>query len=182
MSLLAYDDLYAKVKGLDAFPPREWPDHIALLYYAYHIMVGLGTLLLAVMGLALAWLWRAWPALHCPLVALAPAVRRSFSYLATTAGWMTAELGRQPWLVYGLFRTEEASRRWSIPAMLSSPCWASWGSISGWGCCSSCCFWRSCVTGRRSRLWGRRGASAWKLDLVCPGAVRVDHLCGARQL
>jgi cytochrome d ubiquinol oxidase subunit I len=106
LSLLAYDDLYAKVKGLDAFPPHEWPDHIALLYYAYHIMVGLGTLLLAVMGLALAWLWRGrlftarW--LLWLLLLSAP-----FPYLATTAGWMTAELGRQPWLVYGLFRTEE---------------------------------------------------------------------------
>ena len=106
LSLLAYDDLYAKVKGLDAFPPGEWPDHIALLYYAYHIMVGLGTLLLAVMGLALAWLWRGRLFTACWLLWLL-LLSAPFPYVATTAGWMTAELGRQPWLVYGLFRTEE---------------------------------------------------------------------------
>lgn len=106
LSLLVYDDLYAKVKGLDAFPPQDWPDHIALLYYAYHIMVGLGTILLAVTGLALVWLWRGtlfrarW--LLWLLLLSAP-----LPYLATTAGWMTAELGRQPWLVYGLYRTAE---------------------------------------------------------------------------
>ncbi len=106
LSLLVYYDIYANVKGLDAFPANEWPDHIALLYYAYHIMVGLGTLLVAVMGLALLWLWRGklfnagW--LLWLLLLSAP-----FPYIATTAGWMTAELGRQPWLVYGLFRTAE---------------------------------------------------------------------------
>ena len=58
LSLLVYYDIYANVKGLDAFPHQEWPDNIPLLYYAYHIMAGLGTMLMAVMGLALFWLWR----------------------------------------------------------------------------------------------------------------------------
>lgn len=106
LSLLLYADLYAKVQGLDAYPPHEWPGQIALLYYAYHIMVGLGTWLVAVMGVALYWLcrgrlltsrWLLW------LLLLSAPV----PYVATTAGWMTAELGRQPWLVYGLFRTAE---------------------------------------------------------------------------
>lgn len=106
LSLLVYYDLYANVKGLDAFPPQDWPDHIALLYFSYHIMAGLGTLLVAVMGLAVLWLWRGrlftsrWLLWLLLLIAPAP-------YIATTAGWMTAELGRQPWLVYGLFRTAD---------------------------------------------------------------------------
>jgi len=106
LSLLVYYDIYTKVKGLDAFPSHEWPDHIALLYFAYHIMVGLGTWLGIVMGLALLWLWRGrlfttgWLLWLLLLSAPVP-------YIATTAGWMTAELGRQPWLVYGLFRTVE---------------------------------------------------------------------------
>lgn len=106
LSLLLYYDLYANVKGLDAFPSHEWPDHIALLYFSYHIMIGLGTWLAVVMGLALIWLWRgrlftsSWLLWLILLSAPAP-------YIATTAGWMTAELGRQPWLVYGLFRTAE---------------------------------------------------------------------------
>lgn len=106
LSIVLFDELYAKVKGLDAFPRTEWPDNLALLYYAYHVMAGLGTMLVSVMGLALLWLWRGqlftanW--LLWLLMLAAP-----FPYLATTAGWMTAELGRQPWLVYGLLRTAD---------------------------------------------------------------------------
>ena len=106
LSFVLFYELYATVKGLDAFPRPEWPDNVALLYYAYHIMAGLGTLLVSVMGLALLWLWRGrlftanW--LLWLLMLAAP-----FPYLATTAGWMTAELGRQPWLVYGLLRTAD---------------------------------------------------------------------------
>ncbi len=106
LSLFLYYDLYAHVKGLDAFPPHEWPEQIALLYFAYHIMVGLGTWLVLVMGVALLWLWRGklfaarW--LLWLLLLSAP-----FPSLATTAGWIAAEVGRQPWLVYGLLHTAE---------------------------------------------------------------------------
>ncbi|MGP0595240.1 cytochrome ubiquinol oxidase subunit I [Nitrospira sp. T9] len=106
LSLVLFDELYATVKGLDAFPRTEWPDNIALLYYAYHVMTMLGTMLVSVMGLSLLWLWRGrlfttnW--LLWLLMLSAP-----FPYIATTAGWMTAELGRQPWLVYGLLRTAD---------------------------------------------------------------------------
>ncbi len=108
LSFLVYEDLWAKVKGLDAFPRDLWPDNLPLLYYSYHIMAGLGTILVVVMGLALVWLWRGrlfstnW--LLWLLMLSAP-----FPYLATTAGWMTAELGRQPWLVYGLLRTADGT-------------------------------------------------------------------------
>ncbi|MDF0645160.1 MAG: cytochrome ubiquinol oxidase subunit I [Nitrospira sp.] len=108
LSFLVYDEIYAKVKGLDAFPRLDWPDNLPLLYYSYHIMAGLGTIFVGVMGLALLWLWRgrlftaSW--LLWLLVLSAP-----FPYIATTAGWMTAELGRQPWLVYGLLRTSEGA-------------------------------------------------------------------------
>ena len=106
LSLLVYYDLYAKVKGLDAFPRKDWPDNIALLYYSYHVMAGLGTILMGVMALALIWLWRGrlfranW--LLWLLMLSAP-----FPYIATTAGWMTTEIGRQPWLVYGMLRTAD---------------------------------------------------------------------------
>lgn len=108
LSVLVYDELYAQVKGLDAFPRDEWPDNLALLYYAYHVMAGLGTILVSIMGLALLWLWRGrlfrtkW--LLWLLMLSAP-----FPYIATSAGWMTAELGRQPWLVYGLLRTADGT-------------------------------------------------------------------------
>lgn len=108
LSFLVYKDLYAKVKGLDAFPRDEWPDNLPLLYYAYHVMAGLGTIFTLLFGLALFSLWRGWLFnmrwLLWWLMLCAP-----FPYIATSAGWMTAELGRQPWLVYGLLRTSDGT-------------------------------------------------------------------------
>ena len=50
LSFLTYQRWGAEVKGLDAFPPDRWPDNIPLLYYSYHIMVGLGTMFIGVDG------------------------------------------------------------------------------------------------------------------------------------
>ena len=108
LSYLLYRHAAAEVKGLTEFPRNDWPDNVPLLYYAYHVMAGLGTLFIGTTTLALFFLWRGrlfttrW--LLWLLMLLAP-----FPYVATTAGWMTAELGRQPWLVYGLFRTAEGA-------------------------------------------------------------------------
>lgn len=104
LSFLTYNRWKAEVKGLDAFPRENWPDNIPLLYYAYHIMVGLGTIFIAIMAAAAFLLWRRklystrW--LLWILMLAVP-----FPYIANTTGWMTADLGRQPWLVYGLMRT-----------------------------------------------------------------------------
>jgi cytochrome d ubiquinol oxidase subunit I len=106
LSFLTYRAWTANVQGLDSFPPDLWPQNIALLYYAYHIMVGLGTIFIAMMTVAAFLLWRGklfsarWM-LWILLLAL------PFPYIANTAGWLTAELGRQPWLVYGLMRTAD---------------------------------------------------------------------------
>jgi len=106
LSFLTYRRWGVEVKGLKDFPRDLWPDNIPLLYYSYHIMVGIGTLLIALMLLSSLWLWRgrlykSRPLLWALLLAL------PFPYIATTAGWMTAELGRQPWLIYGLMRTAD---------------------------------------------------------------------------
>ncbi len=106
LGFLTYHRWQAEVKGLKDFPRDQWPDNIPLLYYSYHIMLGIGTLLIVLM-LACAWsLWRARlydsRALLWALMLALP-----FPYIATTAGWMTAELGRQPWLIYGMLRTSE---------------------------------------------------------------------------
>lgn len=108
LSVLIYYDLWAKVKGLDAFPKQDWPENLPLLYYAYHIMAGLGSILSAIMALALVWLWRGRLFTSKPLLWLLM-LCAPFPYIATTAGWMTTELGRQPWLVYGLLRTSEGT-------------------------------------------------------------------------
>ena len=104
LSFLTYRRWGAQVQGLDAFPQDQWPDNIPLLYFSYHIMVGLGTIFIAITVVSIFLLWRGklfrtrWM-LWIWLLAL------PFPYIANTAGWMTAELGRQPWLVYGLLRT-----------------------------------------------------------------------------
>ncbi len=108
LSFLAYGRFSAEVRGLDSFPARDWPDNIELLYYAFHIMVGLGTILIAIMALAnlLAWtarLEKSRPMLWILMLSF------PFAYIAVTAGWITTELGRQPWLVYGVFRTAQGS-------------------------------------------------------------------------
>jgi len=106
LSLLLYGHTAAEVRGLNEFPKSDWPTNIPLLFFSYHIMAGLGTIFVAVMGLSALLLWRRtlfttrwllWVVMLCvPL-----------PYIANTAGWLTAELGRQPWLVYGLMRTAE---------------------------------------------------------------------------
>jgi cytochrome d ubiquinol oxidase subunit I len=108
LSFLTYQRWMAEVKGLDAFPEDQWPDNIPLLYYSYHIMVGLGTLFIAVMAVSAwklrrgrlfasrGWLWL--------IMLMLP-----FPYIANTAGWITAEVGRQPWVIHGLLRTSQGA-------------------------------------------------------------------------
>ena len=104
LSMLTYRRWNAQVTGLDAFPLDEHPDNIGLLYYSYHLMVGLGTLFLALMGVALLWLLRG-RLLESRALLWALVLAVPLPYIANTAGWITAEIGRQPWLVYGLMRT-----------------------------------------------------------------------------
>lgn len=108
LSFLTYQNWSAEVKGLKHYPRDQWPDNIPLLYYSFHIMIGLGTMLIALMGLSALLLWRGLlfttkPMLWALMLAL------PFPYIANTAGWMTAELGRQPWLIYGLMRTRDGA-------------------------------------------------------------------------
>ncbi len=109
LSLLTYCRWTAEVKGLNSFPPDQRPDSIELLYYSYHIMVGLGTFFIAIMGFAvLLLLWRRrlfqsrW--MHWVLFLATP-----FPFIANTAGWFTTELGRQPWIIYGVLHTVQGS-------------------------------------------------------------------------
>jgi cytochrome d ubiquinol oxidase subunit I len=108
LSFLAYGSFGATVTGLDDVPADRRPDNIELLYYAYHVMAGLGTLLIAVMGGSALLLWRGRLFTTRPML-WALMLAFPFPYIATLAGWMTAELGRQPWLVYGVFRTSDGT-------------------------------------------------------------------------
>lgn len=108
LSFLTYQRWEAKVEGLKAFPRDQWPDNVPLLYFCYHIMVGLGTIFIVVMLLAVAWLWRGILYKTRPILWLL-ILCMPFPYVANTAGWLTAELGRQPWIIHGLMRTADAS-------------------------------------------------------------------------
>jgi cytochrome d ubiquinol oxidase subunit I len=110
LSFLTWRRWTAKVTGLDSVPPKDWPDNIPLLYYTYHIMVGLGTIFIAVTVVAAFLLWRKqlYQARWMLWILL---LSFPFPYIANTAGWMTAEFGRQPWLVYGLMRTADGDSK-----------------------------------------------------------------------
>jgi cytochrome bd ubiquinol oxidase subunit I len=106
LSFLIYGTTEAEVKGLDQIPRDQWPQPLPLLFYSYHIMAGLGTYFVLLMAIAGFLLWRG--KLFATRWALWP-LMLSFPlpYIANTAGWMTAEIGRQPWVVYGLIRTSD---------------------------------------------------------------------------
>ena len=105
LSFITYGRWSAEVKGLNEYPRESWPDNMPLLYYSFHIMVGLGTIFIAVTGICALWLWRG-KLYECRPLLWVLMLAAPFPYIANTAGWMTAELGRQPWLIYGIMRTE----------------------------------------------------------------------------
>ncbi|HFS68059.1 MAG TPA: cytochrome ubiquinol oxidase subunit I, partial [Flavobacteriia bacterium] len=95
LSFLTYHRFDDNIKGMDAFPKEELPTNVPMLYYSYHIMVGLGTVFIAVMLLAFYYLYRNnlfdKKGLLWVIMLLAP-----FAYIANLLGWYVAELGRQP--------------------------------------------------------------------------------------
>ena len=108
LSILTHHRWSGEVAGLETFPRDEWPDNPEMLYYSYHIMVGLGTLFIGVMGLALYFHLRGTLACRRWLLWVVM-LAVPFPFIANTAGWATAELGRQPWVVYGVMRTADGS-------------------------------------------------------------------------
>jgi cytochrome d ubiquinol oxidase subunit I len=106
LSFLIYGTTKAEVKGLDQFPRDQWPTALPLLFYAYHIMAGLGTWFVLLMLISAFLLWRGRLSTSRWML-WALLLSFPLPYIANTAGWLTAELGRQPWLIYGLMRTSE---------------------------------------------------------------------------
>jgi cytochrome bd ubiquinol oxidase subunit I len=107
LSFLAYGNFHANVEGLDDYRRSMWPP-VVLTYYAYHIMVGLGTIFCAVAVVAASLLWRNL-LFACRWMLWALLLVMPFPYVANEAGWVVTEVGRQPWIIYGLMRTAEAS-------------------------------------------------------------------------
>jgi cytochrome d ubiquinol oxidase subunit I len=105
LSYLAYGNARAEVKGLNSTPEALRPP-VEVVYYAYHIMVGLGTVFIGLLGLGALLLWRKklWTQ-RWYLWALMLAM--PFPYIANEAGWTVSEVGRQPWIVYGIMTTAQ---------------------------------------------------------------------------
>jgi cytochrome d ubiquinol oxidase subunit I len=109
LSFLTYHDFKKAIPGLNDFPKENWPS-IPAVFYSYHVMVyaWFGMMLIAIIGLIL-WKknrlevtkWLLWGAVFSVLL----------PYVANTAGWFTAEFGRQPWIVYNVMRTVEGASK-----------------------------------------------------------------------
>ncbi|MFB9056097.1 cytochrome ubiquinol oxidase subunit I [Mariniflexile ostreae] len=108
LSFLTYQRWDAEIKGLNEFDKKDYPTNIPGLYYAYHIMVGLGTIFIGLMLVAAVQLYRK-KLYKTKWILWALMLMLPFPYIANTTGWYTAELGRQPWLVYNLLRTADGA-------------------------------------------------------------------------
>ncbi len=116
LSFLGYHDVNAEVKGLKDFPKEDRPP-VTITFLAFRIMVAIGTLLplLTIIGLFLKnrLVENRWY-----LIAMMAAI--PLPYIAIQAGWVLAEVGRQPWVVYGLMRTSDAASPVSAVQVISS--------------------------------------------------------------
>jgi cytochrome d ubiquinol oxidase subunit I len=107
LSLLAFHDVDAEVQGLDRFPRADWPN-VPIVHAAFQLMVALGSFLAVVA------LWAGFLAVRrrdiCGDARLlrALAIAGPMGFVAIEAGWTVTEVGRQPWIVYGVLRTAEA--------------------------------------------------------------------------
>jgi cytochrome d ubiquinol oxidase subunit I len=117
-SLILKHDLDAPLAGLDTIAPENRPP-VRVVFWTFRIMVGLGLLMFALGVWSLLARWRGrlydWRALQRFAVLMGPA-----GFVAVIAGWMTTEVGRQPFTVYGLLRTAESASPLAVPAVGAS--------------------------------------------------------------
>lgn len=117
-SLILTHTLHEQIAGLNEFPKDEWPP-VAIVFFSFRIMVAIG---FAMLGLGLWGAWARWrgklydaPWLHRAAVLMGPA-----GFIAVLAGWITTEVGRQPYTVYGLLRTADSLAPVDAPAVAAS--------------------------------------------------------------
>ena len=117
-SLILKHDLNAPLKGLDSVPRENWPP-VPVVFWSFRVMVGLGMLMLLLGLTSLLARYKGrlyeWGLLHRFALAMGPA-----GFVAVLAGWITTEVGRQPFTVYGLLRTAQSASPLSAPAVGAS--------------------------------------------------------------
>lgn len=107
LSLLAYHNPNATVQGLDAVPPEDQPP-VNVVRIAFQTMIGIGSALLLLATIHLFAWWRRRPLFRSRWFLMVVAAAGPMAIVAMEAGWITTEVGRQPWVVYGFLRTEDA--------------------------------------------------------------------------
>lgn len=159
LSLLAYHDPNAVVRGLDDFPRENWPP-VRVVHVCFQLMVALGSVM------AIVAIWAGFvvirhrsfelpPGTHWLLLALA--FIGPFGFLATEAGWFTTEVGRQPWVIFGVLRTSDAVTPMPgliVPFLVVSLLYCGLGAVVVW------LLWRQIVKTTRDRTDGRVAAAA----------------------
>ncbi len=117
-SLILKHDLDAPLAGLDTIPREDWPI-VPIVFWSFRIMVSIG---FAMLGIGVWSLWRRWRGglyddhwLHRAAVVMGP-----MGFVAVLAGWITTEVGRQPFTVYGLLRTSDSLSPIAAPAVAAS--------------------------------------------------------------
>jgi cytochrome d ubiquinol oxidase subunit I len=117
-SLILKHDPNAPLPGLSDFPRDQWPP-VPIVFWSFRIMVGLGFAMLGLGLWSLLARWRGalydWSWLHRASIALGPS-----GFVAVLAGWVTTEVGRQPFTVYGLLRTSESHSPLDAAAVATS--------------------------------------------------------------
>lgn len=110
LSFLLHQDTKAPVRGLNSFPEDERPRQVNAIFQFYHIMVAIG---MALIGLSLlgAWMWKRGQLFEYRWLMRIFVWAVLLPQIANQAGWFAAEMGRQPWVVYGLLRTDQAFSR-----------------------------------------------------------------------
>jgi cytochrome d ubiquinol oxidase subunit I len=151
LSLLAFHDPQAVVKGLDQFPREDWPN-VPIVHLAFELMVALGTYL------ALVSLWVGWTAFRRRDVGSnrrllqAVALGAPMGFIAIEAGWTVTEVGRQPWIISGVFRTADAVTPMPglvVPFLLFTLLYCFLGVIVVW------LLYRQIIRSPRSSEWTR---------------------------
>jgi cytochrome bd ubiquinol oxidase subunit I len=107
LSFLAHGDFNAEVKGLEEFPRDEWPP-VMITHISFQLMVAIGMFLalLGVIFLAGTFRWKHWLEKRWWLSLLVFAI--PLGYIAVEAGWVVTEVGRQPWIIYGIMKTRDS--------------------------------------------------------------------------